>query len=164
MGYIVIIPFILAFSIVGYLVGFIGKGLLILMSRKLCAAYVTVWTIVVIIAWFHPLPVVLIPGTKQNILGAPGVFWSLAAIVIYSIAKLIYSFAFELFSNHSNQKKIVPGNYVYIESELGICWTTGFFTPSGRWIPESDHASPGDAVDRVNFLNGATHLGEKQPA
>ncbi|MFT4058954.1 MAG: hypothetical protein QM652_05335 [Legionella sp.] len=45
--------------------------------------------------------------------------------------------------------------YVYIESEKGFLWTVGFYDPSGKWHPESDHTSPDEAANRVNFLNGA---------
>jgi len=160
MRYIVIILFILAL----YIGGHIGAGLLNLMiglimfrlgvNKKLCAAYVIVWTIAAIIDWFHPLPVVLIPGTKQNLLGAPGVFWSLIAIIIYSIGKGLYLLIRDFCSNQSNKRKIVPGNYVYIEPEPGI-WTTGIYGRDGSWFPESDHQSPEDAAQRVNYLNGA---------
>lgn len=30
--------------------------------------------------------------------------------------------------------------YVYIQSEPGL-WTVGFYDPSGKWNPESDHSS-----------------------
>jgi hypothetical protein len=34
----------------------------------------------------------------------------------------------------------------------------GFYDPSGKWIPESDHGNREDAADRVHWLNG----GEKE--
>lgn len=50
--------------------------------------------------------------------------------------------------------------YVYIQTEKpsecppsGL-YTVGFYDPSGRWIPESDHSSKGEAADRVAYLNG----------
>ena len=49
------------------------------------------------------------------------------------------------------------GNYVYIESEHnseGSLYTVGFYDPSGKWIPESDHDSREKAAERVHYLNG----------
>ena len=43
--------------------------------------------------------------------------------------------------------------YVYIQSEPGL-WTAGFYDPSGKWQPESDHTSDRDAAERVHYLNG----------
>jgi len=43
--------------------------------------------------------------------------------------------------------------YVYIQSEPGL-WTVGFYTPDGKWMPESDHTSPNEAAERVAWLNG----------
>jgi len=48
--------------------------------------------------------------------------------------------------------------YVYIESEPGL-WTVGFYDPTGKWHPESDHNRKRDAAYRVIFLNG----GEEEP-
>ena len=45
--------------------------------------------------------------------------------------------------------------YVYIESEKGL-WTVGFYDPTGKWQPESDHHKREDAAIRVSFLNGGT--------
>jgi len=50
--------------------------------------------------------------------------------------------------------------YVYIRSEPGL-WTVGFYTPDGKWEPESDHGDPGDAAKRAAWLNGST---EEAPA
>jgi hypothetical protein len=53
--------------------------------------------------------------------------------------------------------------YVYIQSEPSL-WTVGHWGPdgdttgmggTGRWHPESDHGSPGEAARRVAELNGA---------
>ncbi len=44
-------------------------------------------------------------------------------------------------------------NYVYIKSEPKL-WTVGFYDPSGRWNPESDHGTPKEAAERVHWLNG----------
>ena len=44
--------------------------------------------------------------------------------------------------------------YVYIESEPGL-WTVGFYDPTGKWNPESDHRSCIEAARRVAWLNGA---------
>ncbi len=43
--------------------------------------------------------------------------------------------------------------YVYIESEKGL-YTVGFYSPDGKWHPESDHNSRDQASKRVHFLNG----------
>lgn len=45
------------------------------------------------------------------------------------------------------------GPYVYVRSEPGL-WTVGFYKPDGTWEPESDHASTGEAAQRVRYLNG----------
>lgn len=45
--------------------------------------------------------------------------------------------------------------YVYIRSEPEL-WTVGFYTPNGTWMPESDHDSKQDALDRVALLNGCS--------
>ncbi len=45
--------------------------------------------------------------------------------------------------------------YVYIKSESGL-WTAGFYKPNGEWAPESDHTSPEEAAQRVNWLNGGS--------
>lgn len=60
--------------------------------------------------------------------------------------------------------------YVYIQSEkpgwsphrndpnrvwlTGSLWTVGFYSPDGKWNPESDHESPEKAAERVHYLNG----------
>lgn len=44
--------------------------------------------------------------------------------------------------------------YVYLYSELGGCFTVGFYTPSGHWEPESDHSTSEAAARRVHYLNG----------
>lgn len=43
--------------------------------------------------------------------------------------------------------------YVYIQSEQGL-WTVGHYNPQGKWIPESDWATPEQAAERVHYLNG----------
>lgn len=43
--------------------------------------------------------------------------------------------------------------YVYIRSEPGL-YTVGFFEPSGKWNPESDHDERELAAQRVHYLNG----------
>jgi len=47
--------------------------------------------------------------------------------------------------------------YVYIKSEPQL-YTIGFYDPSGKWQPESDHGSIKEAAERVHYLNG----GEQQ--
>ena len=48
--------------------------------------------------------------------------------------------------------------YVYVFSEKIDDWTNlytvGFYDPSGRWQPESDHRSKDEAAARVHYLNG----------
>lgn len=39
-------------------------------------------------------------------------------------------------------------------NEFGGLWTVGYYEPSGKWIPESDHDSAEKAAERVHFLNG----------
>ncbi len=43
--------------------------------------------------------------------------------------------------------------YVYIQTEPGL-FTVGFYDPSGRWYPDSDHADRESAAARVAYLNG----------
>jgi hypothetical protein len=43
--------------------------------------------------------------------------------------------------------------YVYIKSESQL-WTVGFYSPDGKWIPESDHTTKETAAERVHYLNG----------
>lgn len=43
--------------------------------------------------------------------------------------------------------------YVYIQTEPSL-WTVGFYTPAGKWEPDSDHDSPSKAAERVHCLNG----------
>ncbi len=53
-------------------------------------------------------------------------------------------------------------NYVYIQSDkqensaylTGSLWTVGFYSPDGKWHPESDHDTPESAAERVHYLNG----------
>lgn len=44
-------------------------------------------------------------------------------------------------------------SYVYIKSEPGL-WTVGFYDPSGKFEPESDHENADAAAKRVHYLNG----------
>lgn len=46
-----------------------------------------------------------------------------------------------------------PSTWLYIQSEANL-WTVGFYRPDGVWEPESDHASPEKAAERVHWLNG----------
>jgi hypothetical protein len=45
-------------------------------------------------------------------------------------------------------------SWVYIKSEPRL-WTVGFYTPDGKWEPESDHENSEEAAKRVHYLNGA---------
>ena len=51
--------------------------------------------------------------------------------------------------------------YVYIKSResgddgyVSYLYTVGFYDPSGKWEPESDHADKETAAKRVAWLNG----------
>lgn len=52
--------------------------------------------------------------------------------------------------------------YVYIKSEHCL-WTVGFYDPSGKWHPESDHESPDAAAARVAYLNGNSQKRTRAP-
>lgn len=43
--------------------------------------------------------------------------------------------------------------YVYLKSKGEELWTVGFYEPSGKWQPESDHNSAEEAAKRVHYLN-----------
>ncbi len=43
--------------------------------------------------------------------------------------------------------------WVYIRSEPGL-WTVGFYDPTGKFHPDSDHDNRQEAGDRVAYLNG----------
>lgn len=43
--------------------------------------------------------------------------------------------------------------WVYKQTEPTL-WTVGFYDPDGKWHPESDHGTPGEAAERVHYLNG----------
>ncbi len=45
--------------------------------------------------------------------------------------------------------------YVYIQSEPGL-YTVGFYDPSGKWHPETDHDNSEEAAKRVAWLNGGS--------
>lgn len=53
------------------------------------------------------------------------------------------------------------GNYVYVESEHNL-YTVGFYDPSGKWHPDSDHDSTESAASRVHYLNGGDGQQEKE--
>jgi len=47
--------------------------------------------------------------------------------------------------------------WVYYESEHnpdGSLWTVGFYDPTGKFHPESDHVKEESAAQRVHWLNG----------
>lgn len=44
--------------------------------------------------------------------------------------------------------------YVYIKSEPHGLYTVGFYSPDGKWHPDSDHDSREAAAKRVHYLNG----------
>jgi len=49
--------------------------------------------------------------------------------------------------------------FVYLQTENNL-YTVGHYDPSGKWIPESDHATPEQAGQRVAYLNGWCPLPE----
>lgn len=49
--------------------------------------------------------------------------------------------------------------YVYQETEKGL-WTVGYYTPTGAWMPESDHDVRERAAKRVAWLNGSEEGGD----
>jgi len=51
--------------------------------------------------------------------------------------------------------------WVYIQSEPSL-WTVGFYSPDGRWQPDSDHSSREEAAERVHYLNGG-HIQKQEP-
>lgn len=51
--------------------------------------------------------------------------------------------------------------YIYIRSEPGL-YTVGFYDPSDKWQPESDHADKEEAAKRVHYLNGGQDQSLKQ--
>lgn len=51
--------------------------------------------------------------------------------------------------------------WVYIRSENEL-WTVGFYTPDGKFHPESDHESKKKAAERVHWLNGGEKDEEDQ--
>ena len=48
--------------------------------------------------------------------------------------------------------------FVYVESEAGV-YIVGHYSPSGKFLAESDHGSKEAAAWRAHFLNG----GQPQP-
>lgn len=52
-----------------------------------------------------------------------------------------------------NDTRVEASSYVYMRSEPGL-WTVGFYDPTGKWQPESDHESTDAAAARVHYLNG----------
>ena len=53
----------------------------------------------------------------------------------------------------NRREERLVSTWVYLESEPG-CWTVGYYDPSDRWQPVSDHASPEEAAEKVHYLNG----------
>lgn len=52
--------------------------------------------------------------------------------------------------------------YCYIQSEPQL-WTVGFYSPDGKWHPDSDHSNREEAAERVAWLNGSSKE-QKQPS
>ena len=46
--------------------------------------------------------------------------------------------------------------WVYLKAKGEELWTVGFYDPTGKWIPESDHESTREAGDQVAWLNGGS--------
>lgn len=49
-------------------------------------------------------------------------------------------------------------SWVFKRTEPGL-WTSGYYDPDGRFEPQADHESPGEAADHVAYLNGSSVLG-----
>ncbi len=47
--------------------------------------------------------------------------------------------------------------YVYIKSAPNL-WTVGFYSPDGKFQPESDHDSKQEVAGRVAWLNGSSRF------
>lgn len=74
----------------------------------------------------------------------------------------------DFFANHGLPKRPPrrPGvSYVYIESETAQetgsypLYTVGFYDPSGKWVPESDHGGERgktSAAQHTAWLNGSS--------
>jgi hypothetical protein len=50
--------------------------------------------------------------------------------------------------------------YVYIQTEPQL-WTVGFYDPTGKFQPESDHSIREEAAARVHYLNGGNERDAK---
>lgn len=50
-------------------------------------------------------------------------------------------------------EKNQTANWVYLRSEPRL-WTVGFYSPDGKWNPESDWSVAAEAAARVHWLNG----------
>lgn len=50
--------------------------------------------------------------------------------------------------------------YVYKRSEPQL-WTVGFYSPDGKWNPESDHNTTEQAAKRVAYLNGGSQFSDE---
>jgi hypothetical protein len=44
--------------------------------------------------------------------------------------------------------------YVYIDCHEAGVYTVGFYSPDGKWHPESDWHTADEAAARVHYLNG----------
>lgn len=49
--------------------------------------------------------------------------------------------------------------WLFQSFEHGL-FTVGFYTPEGKWKPESDHTSRDAAAARCNYLNGGSETTE----
>ena len=48
--------------------------------------------------------------------------------------------------------------YRCIRRPSPMIFTVGFYDPTGKWMPESDHSESDKAAMRVNYLNGGRGL------
>jgi hypothetical protein len=45
--------------------------------------------------------------------------------------------------------------WLYIQTDQNpALWTVGFYDPTGKFVPESDHPIAAEAAARVHWLNG----------
>jgi len=51
--------------------------------------------------------------------------------------------------------------WVYINSEPEL-WTVGFYSPDGKWHPDSDWGTREEAAARAHYLNGGGSMSKEQ--
>lgn len=46
--------------------------------------------------------------------------------------------------------------YVYLNSKPNL-WIVGYYSPDGKWHPESDHCTAQSAMEKTAYLNGGNN-------